>query len=121
MPIIWPFIALAPTSAAACVSATTGHGMFGIGGATGPGNAANAGYHGMPGTLIVAVYESHDVPITFATVVVYLRSIGLSLGPCARMSGVSGGPTTWPTLAVGPMTITPTIVAVDCQVLHALQ
>ena len=29
----------------------SGIGMFGIGGAIGPGNAANAGYHGSPGTM----------------------------------------------------------------------
>ena len=29
----------------------SGVGMLGIGGAIGPGNAANAGYHGSPGTI----------------------------------------------------------------------
>src|SRR5205807_3523481 len=29
----------------------SGIGMLGIGGAIGPGNAANAGYHGSPGTM----------------------------------------------------------------------
>ena len=38
----------------------SGVGMFGIGGAIGPGNAANAGYHGSPGTidLVLPVLEA---------------------------------------------------------------
>src|ERR1041384_5699472 len=35
------------------VSAANGTGTFGVGGAIGPGNAANAGYHGRPGTFTV--------------------------------------------------------------------
>jgi len=44
--------------------------MFGIGAATGPGNAAKAGYQGIPVTLIVEVKLSQAVPITFATALV---------------------------------------------------
>src|SRR5688500_7413994 len=97
----------------------TGHGTFGVGGAIGPGNAANAGYHGMPGTLIVSVYCSHAVPIAVAIAFVYFISIGVDIAPFARISGVHGGPTTLPPTAVTALTTTPTIVAADCHVLHA--
>ena len=48
-------MAAAPTAAAAVEIAISGVGTLGVGGVTGPGNAANAGYHGMPGTLMPAV------------------------------------------------------------------
>ena len=93
MPTICPLSTLALIDTGTCVSAANGIGMFGVGGATGDGNAAKAGYHGKPGTFTVAVNESHAVPITFATTFVYFSSIGVSLGPDARISGVHGGPT----------------------------
>src|SRR3989442_8529436 len=54
-PTIFPFSAAALMLASTCVNAATGQGMFGVGGATGAGNAAKAGYHGIPGTFILAV------------------------------------------------------------------
>src|SRR5688572_2945283 len=107
--------------AGTCVSAANGHGTLGAGGATGEGTAANAGYHGMPVTLTVAVKLSHAVPITVAMVLVYFNSCGVALGPDARISGVHGGPTIWPPTAVTALMTTPTMVALDCQVLHAEQ
>ena len=119
MPTICIFMTLVEIETGTCVSAANGHGMFGVGGATGEGHAANSGYHGMPVTLTVAVNDSHAVPITFAIVAVYFASIGVVFGPDARISGVHGGPTIWPPTAVGPLMTMPTIVAAVCHVLHA--
>src|SRR5690606_35777210 len=94
IPTICCFMVAGMIDAVTCVSAITGHGMFGVGGATGLGIAANSGYHGMPGTLIVAVYDSHAVPSSVASAFVYFISIGVLLGPLASMSGVHGIPTT---------------------------
>ena len=91
------------------------------GGAIGLGSAANAGYHGRPGTLTVAVKVSHAVPITLAITLEYLSSIGVDLGADARISGVHGGPTICPTDAVTALITTPTIVAAVCHWLHAEQ
>jgi hypothetical protein len=119
MPTIWFFIVLAETDIVTCVSTATGVGMFGIGGATGVGHAVYAGYHGNPGTLIVVVYVSHAVPITFAIVAVYFASAGDFFGPAPRMIGVHGNPTTIPTDAVGPAITTPVSTAAVCHVPHA--
>src|SRR5882724_4021072 len=91
------------------VSVANGHGTLGAGGATGLGTAANAGYHGMPVTLTVAVNVSHAVPITLAITLAYLSSIGLDLGAFSRISGVHGAPTICPPVAVTALMITPTI------------
>src|SRR5262245_11163268 len=99
-------------------SAANGQGTLGIGGATGLGTAANAGYHGMPATLTVLVKVSHDVPITWAITLEYLSSIGVALGADIMISGVHGGPTIWPPDAVGPAMITPTMVDMLCHWLH---
>src|SRR6185436_16442083 len=93
------------------INAANGQGTFGAGGATGLGTAANAGYHGMPVTLTVAVKLSHAVPITWAITLEYFISIGLPLGADARISGVHGGPTICPPVAVTALITMPTIVA----------
>src|ERR1041384_47220 len=120
-PIICIFITLHEIDTGTWVSAATGQGPLGIGGASGPGNAANAGYQGMPVTLTVAVKLSHAVPITCAITLEYFISIGLDLGADARISGVHGGPTIWPPIAVTALITTPTIVAAVCHWLHAEQ
>src|SRR5687768_8336417 len=44
------------TSSAGESREATGVGMFGMGGAIGPGNAANAGYQGRPGTVTLSAH-----------------------------------------------------------------
>src|SRR5438874_10564037 len=97
-----------------CISAANGTGTFGTGGATGLGTAANAGYIGMPAIFTVAVNDSHDVPITVAITFEYFISFADALGADARISGVIGGPTSWPPAAVTALITTPTIVVADC-------
>ena len=50
-----------------------------------------------------------------------LISIGVDLGADARISGVHGGPTIWPPVAVTALITMPTIVAAVCHWLHAEQ
>src|ERR1044072_3511052 len=119
MPIICPFVTEAEIETGTCISAANGHGTFGAGGATGDGTAANAGYHGMPMTLTVAVNESHAVPSVFAIAFEYFISIGEAFGALARISGPSGGPTICPPIATGPLITTPTSVEAVCHWLHA--
>src|SRR5437762_3258757 len=45
----------------------SGIGMFGIGGAIGPGNAANAGYQGSPGTITLSCHFLKHPETPFAT------------------------------------------------------
>src|SRR5262245_62803084 len=75
----------------------------------------------MPVTLTVEVNVSHDVPITCAMTFEYFISIGVAFGAEARISGVHGGPTIWPPIAVTALITTPTIVAAVCHWLHAEQ
>src|SRR5438067_4948050 len=75
----------------------------------------------MPGILTVAVNESHAVPITVAITLEYFISFAVFFGADARMSGVIGGPTSWPPAAVTALITTPTIVVADCHWLHAEQ
>src|SRR5688572_23834339 len=121
MPIICPFVAAAPTADEALEMAMRGQGMLGIGGATGAGKAAKAGYHGIPFTLMPAVYASHAVLSVLAMAFEYFISCGVAIGALARMSGPSGGPTTWPPTAVTALITTPTIVAALCHWLQAEQ
>src|SRR5215813_730294 len=103
------------------VSAANGQGTLGAGGATGDGTAAKAGYQGMPVTLTVAVKVSQAVPSTVAMTLEYFISCGVDLGADARMSGVQGGPTICPPVAVTALITTPTMVAAVCHWLQAEQ
>ena len=98
-----------------------GHGMLGIGRATGDGTAAKDGYQGSPGTLMVEVNASHAVPNTLAMMLVSFHFSGLLLGPPDWIKGIQGGPTTWPPVAVTPLMTTPIKVAELCHVAHAEQ
>jgi hypothetical protein len=53
--------------------------------------------------------------------VVRLICQSFAIGPFARISGVQGGPTTTPPVAVTALMITPVIVAAPCQVDQAEQ
>src|SRR3569833_3011989 len=96
------------------VSAANGTGVFGTGGAIGEGTAAYAGYQGRPGILTVAVNDNHAVPMTFAITFEYFISAGVFFGADARISGVSGGPTSRPPTAETALITTPTIVVAVC-------
>ena len=52
--------------------AMSGIGMFGIGGAIGPGNAANAGYQGSPGTITWSCQSLNAFETPLATASRYL-------------------------------------------------
>src|SRR5688572_12241719 len=95
------------------VNVTIGLGVLGMGGATGEGIAANAGYQGNPGTDMEAVSWSHASPNPVATLCESFNPVGF-FGLCARISGAHGGPTTLPPEAVTPLTTTPIKVADDC-------
>src|SRR5512135_3737998 len=78
--------------------AMSGVGMFGIGGAIGPGNAANAGYHGKPGTITCPCHclKHCDTPLATASrylalLPVYAATIGAFL-----ISDSSSGPSRQP-------------------------
>src|SRR3954468_7935732 len=104
-----------------CVSAANGQGTLGIGGATGEGTAAKAGYQGMPVTLTVAVKVSQAVPSTVAITFEYFISCGVPFGAEARLRGVQGGPMICPPTAVTALITTPTMVAAVCHWLQAEQ
>ena len=97
------------------------HGTFGVGGATGDGHAANAGYHGMPGTLTVAVYVSHAVPMHVrdrARVLhLHRRRLRALREDQRRPRRADDLPPTRSTALI----MTPTIVAAVCHWLHAEQ
>src|SRR2546425_5227238 len=100
------------------MSVINGLGMLGVGGAIGPGNAANAGYHGRPGTLTDAWNCVHCKPIPAAMA---LARVGKLVRAWDMIRGVQGGPTIWPPIAVTALTCTPTSVAAVCHDCHAEQ
>src|SRR5262245_35942111 len=52
--------------------AMSGVGMLGMGGAIGPGKAANAGYHGRPGTMTLSCQSLKHLETPLATASRYL-------------------------------------------------
>src|SRR3569833_461742 len=59
--------------------------------------------------------------MTIAITYEYFISAGVFFGAVARISGVSGGPTSCPPTAVTALITTPTIVVAVCHCVHALQ
>ncbi len=94
---------------------------LGVGGATGEGTAANAGYQGKPGTEMELVSCSQAPPKPAAMLCVSFNASGLWHGPRARIRGIHAGPTTLPPEAVTALMVTPTKLAAARHVAHAKQ
>src|SRR3954470_13276957 len=78
--------------------AMSGIGMFGIGGAIGPGNAANAGYHGSPGTITCPCQSLKHLDTPAATASRYLALLPVKVAHMGAflISDSSSGPSRHP-------------------------
>src|SRR4051812_24092385 len=78
--------------------AISGVGTFGIGGAVGPGNAANAGYHGRPGTITCPCQslKHFDTPAATASRYFALLPVNAATIGAFLMFDSSSGPSRQP-------------------------
>src|SRR4051794_19904336 len=78
--------------------AMSGVGMLGIGGAIGPGNAANAGYHGSPGTITCPCQslKHFDTPAATASRYLALLPVYAATMGAFLISDSSSGPSRQP-------------------------
>src|SRR5512141_673689 len=85
--------------------AMSGVGMFGIGGAIGPGNAANAGYHGSPGTITCPCQSLKHYDTPWATASRYLALLPVYIATIGALviSPSSSGPSRHPGVPIAAM------------------